>query len=153
MSNPREYDAVLGGDRPGPSLSTTSAVMGTTNRYTHPDHRQFCLDMAAAQLRVTQYEARFFWSGPAVQVGDIQDVLSCTKIKCLWETMGKNEWIVYPRSYCKDAVIEVKKMIDEENRLPFVHSRSDYQVSESYKRQFNALIEMIRVEFNLGLVE
>jgi hypothetical protein len=51
MAQPNQYDAVLGGRSPGPRQG--SAVMGTTNRYFHLEHRQFCLDMAAAQLPVS----------------------------------------------------------------------------------------------------
>jgi hypothetical protein len=36
--------------------------------------------MAAASLSIRHYEGRFFWVGPAVQVTDLQDALSCTKL-------------------------------------------------------------------------
>jgi hypothetical protein len=43
MTRPNQYDAVLGGRNSQPLSG--SAVMGTTNRYFHPEHRQFCLDV------------------------------------------------------------------------------------------------------------
>ena len=147
---PTQYDVIRGGSNLGPSEASGSAVIGITNKYKHPEHKQFCLDMATAQIPVKQYEGRFFWSGPAAEVSDIQDVLSHTKIKCVWDEMGKNKWVVYPKAYGKESVSEVRKLITY-NQLP-IHSRQAYSNSESYKRQFDALIEMIEVELNLRLV-
>jgi hypothetical protein len=77
MNQPNQYDAVLGGGSPGPLPG--GAILGITNRYSEPEHRQFCLDMAAAQLPVKHYDGRFYWSGPSVIVGDLQDVLGATR--------------------------------------------------------------------------
>lgn len=148
--NPTQYDAVLGGVNPGPTVASGSAIIGITNKYKRREHKQFCLDMASAQIQVKHYEGRFFWSGPAAEVVDIQDVLCHTKIKCIWESMGKTRWIVYPKAYREEAVVEVQKLIYR-NQLP-MHSRQLYGTSESYKRQFDALIEMIEVELQLRLV-
>lgn len=55
-------------------------------------------DMKRAGLKskMRYYEGRFNWTGPAVVVSDIQEVLSHTKVKCQWDNMGKN-FVVYPK--------------------------------------------------------
>ncbi len=148
--NPKSYDAVRGGSNPSPSEASGSAVMGIANRYKHPDHRQFCLDMASVQIPVKHYEGRFFWTGPGAEVCDIQDALSHTKIKCVWDEIGKNKWIVYPKAYGEESVIEVQGLIAQ-NRFQ-IRSPHAGTASEAHKRQFNALIEMIEAELNLRLV-
>jgi len=52
MNQPNQYDAVLGGCSSGPPPG--SAILGTTNRYSEPEHRQFCLDVknSPSTLRV-----------------------------------------------------------------------------------------------------
>lgn len=148
--NPKSYDAILGGTNPGPSEASGSAVMGIANRYKHPDHRQFCLDMASTQISVKHYVGRFFWHGPGAEASDIQDALSYTKIKCIWDEMGKNKWIVYPKAYSEESVMTVQELIIQ-NKLP-LPSHQRYITPGPYKRQFDALIEMIEVELNLRLV-
>jgi hypothetical protein len=64
--------------------------------YTRPEHLRFVEDMEAAGLEVRHYEGRFFYSGPAVFVDDIQDALSHTKVPCQWDHMGLG-FVVYPR--------------------------------------------------------
>ena len=145
MIHPNPYDAVLGGDKPAP---VAGAVLGTTNRYKNPDHRQFCLDMAASQLPVRHYEGRFFWSGPAVDVRDIQDALSFTRVKCLWDESGR-DWIVYPKAYRQESIAIVRELLVQ-NQLQIPNCLS---YSECHKRQITAFVEMIESEFNLVLVK
>ena len=56
---------------------------------------RFINDMEAAGLTVEPYRGRFFWTGPAVRVDDIQDVLSATRVRCQWDSIGLG-YIVYP---------------------------------------------------------
>ena len=101
MTPPTEFDAVLGRQ----SLPITSAVLGMASRYSHPEYKQFCLDMATAQFPVIHAQMRFYWEGPAVYVNDIQYVLSYTKVKCLWDEDG-TRFVVYPRAYTELALME-----------------------------------------------
>jgi hypothetical protein len=144
---PNQYDAVLGGKNPTPTIEQGAAVIGVTNKYKNPNHRQFCLDMAAASQPIRHYEGRFFWVGPAVQVADLQDALSYTKVKCLWDELGKG-WIVYPKSYSQEAILQVREYIDEKNQFP-IHDRVGFASDAAYRRQFDALLEMIEVELGL----
>jgi hypothetical protein len=66
-------------------------------KYTDKDCVRFVKDMENEGLEVEHYNGRSFWEGPAVRCSDIQDVLSCTKVKCQWDQMGKG-YIVYPRA-------------------------------------------------------
>lgn len=57
---------------------------------------RFMRDMKRAKLKLRYYEGRWYWKGPAVVVGSIQDVLSNTKVRCQWDNMGV-DYVVYPR--------------------------------------------------------
>lgn len=59
---------------------------------------RFMRDMKKAGLlsQMRYYQGRFYWTGPAVTVSDIQEVLSQTKVKCQWDNMGL-DYIVYPK--------------------------------------------------------
>ncbi|MEG4007680.1 hypothetical protein QUA41_17470 [Microcoleus sp. Pol11C1] len=113
MAQPNQYDVVLGGNSPGPPLG--SAILGIANRYSEPEHRQFCLDAAAAQLPVKHYDGRFYWSGPSAIVDDLQDVLGATKVKCVWDEVG-SRFAVYPRAYSREA-IALMRSLDEADIL------------------------------------
>ena len=113
MAQPNQYDAVLGGNSPGPLQG--SAVMGIANRYSEPEHRQFCLDVAAAQLPVKHYDGRFYWSGPSVIIDDLQDVLGATKVKCVWDELD-SRFVVYPKAYSREAVA-LMRSLDETDIL------------------------------------
>ena len=63
--------------------------------YTQPDCVSFVADMEAAGLEPYHYRGRFFWQGPAVDVDDLQDALSETKVHCQWDNMGLG-FVVYP---------------------------------------------------------
>lgn len=56
---------------------------------------RFMRDMKRAEIKLSYYEGRNFWCGPAVKVDDIQAALSSTKIQCQWDRMGHG-YIVYP---------------------------------------------------------
>jgi hypothetical protein len=148
MAQPNQYDAVLGGNSSAPPPG--SAVMGIANRYSEPEHRQFCLDMAAAKIPVSHYGGRFFWSGPAARVADIQDVLSCTKVKCLWDESGGG-FVVYPRAYSPESIGKMMHQLNEENLFPIYSSAQCG--SSSYKRLVDAFLEVIRVELGCQVVE
>ena len=143
MTQPNEYDAVLGGNSPGPLQG--SAVMGIANRYSEPEHRQFCLDMAAAQLAVSHYDGRFYWSGPSAIVNDLQDVLGATKIKCVRDELT-SRFVVYPRAYSREA-IALMRSLDEADILGiyfFVQART-----QPHKRLAENCLKTIHSELGL----
>lgn len=143
MNQPNQYDVVLGGCNSQPMPG--SAVRGITNRYFHPEHRQFCLDMAAAQLPVTHYDGRFYWSGPSAIVGDLQDVLGATKVKCVWDELG-SQFVVYPRAYSREA-IALMRSLDEADILSiyfFVKAGT-----QPHKRLAENCLKTIHSEFGL----
>lgn len=143
MNQPNPYDVVLGGNSPSPPLG--SAILGTTNRYLEPEHRQFCLDMAAAQLPVKHYDGRFYWSGPSAIVDDLQDVLGATKVKCVWDEMD-SRFVVYPRAYSREA-IALMRSLDEADILSiyfFVKAGT-----QPHKRLAENCLKTIHSEFGL----
>ena len=71
--------------------------------YDNDECNRFVKDMNKTGLKTYHYHGRFFWEGPAVNVDDIQDALSSTKVKCQWDNMGKR-WVVYP--YKKGKIID-----------------------------------------------
>ena len=145
MNQPNQYDAVLGGRSPGPLLG--SAVMGIANRYSEPEHRQFCLDMAAAQLPVNHYGGRFFWSDPSAIVDDLQDVLGATKVKCIWDELG-SQFVVYPKAYSHEA-IALMRILD---KVDIIDIDSFTQRGQPHKRLAENCLEVIYREFGLRVV-
>ena len=60
---------------------------------------EFVRDMESAGYRVRHYRGRFHWTGPAVEVRDMQefwDVTGFTDVKLQRDDMGKG-YIVYPK--------------------------------------------------------
>lgn len=64
--------------------------------YEQDSYNQFVRDMVDAGLEPYHYRGRNFYSGPAVNVDDIQDALRHTGVKCQWDNMGLG-FVVYPR--------------------------------------------------------
>lgn len=145
MTQPNRYDAVLGGNNPLPLPG--SAVMGTTNRYFHPEHRQFCLDVAAAQLPVTHYDGRFCWSGPSAIVDDLQDVLGATKVKCVWDELG-TQFVVYPKAYSHEAIAQMRSL----DKVDIIDIDFFTQRGQPHKRLAENCLEVIYREFGLRVI-
>jgi len=51
--------------------------------------------MKSEGIKVYHYKGRFYWEGPAVNVDNIKDALSATKVKCQWDRLGLG-YVVYP---------------------------------------------------------
>jgi hypothetical protein len=68
--------------------------MGSNER-----HQQFTADMELAGYEVRDYQGRFYYSGPAVEVdrNELQDVIRATSVPLQWDSMGKTGLIVYPK--------------------------------------------------------
>jgi len=145
MNQPNQYDVVLGGCSPGPPLG--SAILGITNRYSEPEHRQFCLDMAAAQLPVTHYDGRFFWSGPSVIIDDLQDVGGATKVKCVWDEVGAR-FVVYPRAYSHEAIALMRSL----DKVDIIDIDFFTQRGQPHKRLAENCLEVIYREFGLRVI-
>jgi hypothetical protein len=75
--DPAPDAAVLGGQ---PSVPTGSAILGTASQCYHPDHIQFCRDMAEAGIATQIDGMRFFWHGPTATCTDISQIMSKTQI-------------------------------------------------------------------------
>lgn len=147
MAQPAQYDAVLGGgNNPGPLQG--SAVIGIANRYSEPEHRQFCLDMAAAQLPVKHYDGRFNWSGPSVIIDDFQDVFSATKVKCVWDECG-TRFVVYPKVYSLEAIAAMQTL-DEADILSINFFRQGGR--QPHNKLAENCLQTIYLEFGLKVV-
>lgn len=70
-------------------------MSGTLPAYTKETHIQFVKDMEVAKLPVRHYRGRNFYEGPAVEIDHVVDVLSNTKVYCLWDNLGEG-FIVHP---------------------------------------------------------
>lgn len=145
MTCPNQYDAVLGGNNSLPPPG--SAVMGTTNRYFHPEHRQFCLDMAAAQLPVSHYDGRFFWSGPSAIVDDLQDVLGSTKVKCVWDELA-DRFVVYPKAYSREAIAQMRSL----DKVDIIDIDFFTRAGQPHKRLAENCLEVIYLELGLRVI-
>ena len=59
------------------------------------NQKKFRDDMERNGLNVYQYEGRFFYKGPAVNIRDLQDGIRATSVKIQWDNMGLG-WVIYP---------------------------------------------------------
>ena len=57
---------------------------------------RFVMDMKEAGMVVHRYFGKFHYVGPAVSTGCLQDVLSATRVRCQYDTLGKRGYVVYP---------------------------------------------------------
>ena len=65
-------------------------------KYQEKDLNQFVKDMIEAGLEPYHYHGRYFWQGPAVNVDNLQEALSNTKVSCQWDNMGLG-FVAYPK--------------------------------------------------------
>ena len=70
--------------------------MAELKTYEKKHYNKFIKDMKKVGLKPYHYRGRFFWEGPAVNVDNIQDALSNTKVPCQHDGMGLG-YVVYPR--------------------------------------------------------
>lgn len=91
---PKPTDAVKGGENP----IEFQAVLGTASKVGHPDHVQFCRDMAAHGVATRIADMRLLWRGPVAHAKDVFDIMSKTKVPCIWDELGKGV-VVYPAVY------------------------------------------------------
>jgi len=82
------------------------------NFYTNPHHRQFCVEMFNAGLPVFHYEGQYYWSGPAVKVKSIDEVLTVTKAPSIWDKLG-DFFVVYPTTYSAESMKILRKNLKE----------------------------------------
>lgn len=69
----------------------------TTTRYSgEPNYERFTLDMEAAGLNPYDYQGRFFYHGPAVNVSDLQVAIRATTVEVQWDHLGLG-FVVYPK--------------------------------------------------------
>lgn len=66
--------------------------------YNNKTCNDFVSQMEAIDLDVEHYRGRNLWEGPAVRIDadSLQDVIRGTDMKLQWDTMGRDQLIVYP---------------------------------------------------------
>jgi hypothetical protein len=99
---PSSTDLVKGGDSP----IIHAAVLGIASQCQHPEHRQFALDMAAAGIQTRMGEQRLYWRGPVANREDVSEIMSLTRIRCVWDESGKGV-VVYPRVYSETCLYDL----------------------------------------------
>jgi hypothetical protein len=75
---------------------TNKEMYDCAKKYGRDDICKFMKDMKRAGLKIEYYKGRFFWHGPAVITDDIQNVMSNTKVRCQYDSMGF-DFVVYPK--------------------------------------------------------
>jgi hypothetical protein len=70
--------------------------MEMPEKYDRPKYEKFRKDCENAGFDVWHYRGRFFYEGPAVTVGDMQDVIRATTVKVQWDNMAR-DYVVYPK--------------------------------------------------------
>ena len=75
---------------------TLKEVYASAKQHGRTDIVKFMEDMKRVGLKMRFYQGPFHWSGPAVVVSDLQEVLAATRVNCQWDNLGL-DYIVYPR--------------------------------------------------------
>ena len=87
--------------------------------FTHPDHSKFFLDMVKAGYTPEIAEQRFSWYGPFVNCPSrqqFQQVIRKTKVNLVWDSAGKEGYIVYPAAYSRSKLMSIRLLMqDREN--------------------------------------
>lgn len=66
-------------------------------------YQQFIENMEEVGYDVDlDYHGRFFYEGPAVRTNEdseptLQDVIRATRVDLQWDSLGRNDYIVYPK--------------------------------------------------------
>lgn len=137
---PKTTDLVQGGNNPVQSF----AVLGTASQCQHPEHLQFCRDMAVAGIATHIGTGRFGWCGPMVSADDVFDVMSKTQIRCIWDECGKGV-IVYPAVYTTDALLDVIHNWDSCQAGIAIYSRLGQPFSAIAKNTLKQVQDFINV--------
>jgi hypothetical protein len=101
--------------------------------------------MAAVQLPITHYDGRFYWSGPSVIVGDLQDVLGATKVKCVWDELD-TRFVVYPKAYSREAIALMQSLEEADILSIYFFVKAGTQ---PHKRLAENCLKTIYSEFGL----
>lgn len=75
---------------------TLKAIYRTAKANGQTDICRFMRDMRRAGLKMRPYNGRCWWRGPAVSADSVSDVMSETRVKCQFDSLGLGV-IVYPR--------------------------------------------------------
>jgi hypothetical protein len=92
-------------------------------KWTDPRHREFEGDLERMGYEVVEYHGRYHYHGPAVKVdaSELQDVLRATDVRLVWDTLGKNGYVVYPD--CP------KRLGAEKDKLDFNRALADMGIN------------------------
>lgn len=71
---------------------------------------------------VDEYHGRYAYVGPAVRIdaSELQDVLRATSVRVVWDTLGKNGYVVYPDTR--------ERIENEKDRLRFDEALKDFGI-------------------------
>lgn len=77
-----------------------------------PRHRRFTEDLERLGYEVVEYNGRFGYQGPAVKVSasEFQGVLAGTQVRVMWDTLGKDGYVVYPES--RERLLKYREAMD-----------------------------------------
>lgn len=65
--------------------------------YDNDQCNKFIEDMRSAGLEPFHYRGRWFYTGPAVDVDQLNEAMSNTKVPTQWDNLGRG-FVVYPRA-------------------------------------------------------
>jgi hypothetical protein len=81
--------------------------------WTDPRHKRFEEDLERMGYEVVEYHGRWAYHGPSVKVNarDLQDVLRATRVRVIWDTLGKDGLVIYPEC--------AQRLADERDKFDF----------------------------------
>lgn len=96
--------------------------------WTDPRHKRFEEDLERMGYEVDEYHGRWHYHGPSVKVdmSQLQDVLRATRVRAVWDTLGKSGYVIYPD--CS------QRIEDEKDKLRFDEALRDLGVEWNRER-------------------
>lgn len=65
----------------------------------------------------------------------------------MWDESGRG-YVVYPKTYSQDVILEVRQQLEEDTHVFVIPAPIGYG-SSSYKRLFDAFVEMLQLKLGL----
>jgi len=88
--------------------------------YSNKDCVRFVRDMQEIGLKVEHYKGGHQYEGPSVFVSDVNDVITNTRVKCLFDQQG-HKFIVYPVSPDCGTNQKIKEVSVDQDILDIVN--------------------------------
>ena len=110
--------------------------------FNHPDHSKFFIDMVKAGYTPAIAEQRFSWYGPFINCSNrqqFQQVIRSTKVNLVWDSVGKEGYIVYPAAYSYRKLLSLKLLLQDRESPEAIGLANDIGVCLTQRETLSTL--------------